>query len=402
MPRALILYHYFFPDDVVSATHISELAEGLAQRGWDVTAMPSNRGCRDESRKYSSQEEWNGVHIRRVWRPTFPQASTVGRILNSLWMIIRWSLAALSPRVPDVIIIGTDPVLSVMVARFWKLFRPKTRIVHWCFDLYPEAAVADGVLKANGVLHRLLRWLLRPAYRSCDLIVDIGLCMRALLAAYAPNTKFRTLTPWALAEPAAPLQPDPEERKALFGDAAPGLLYSGNFGRAHSYEEILQLARTLRGTNARLVFSVRGNREEALRNAVKEDDKNISFCGFAPADRLEQRLGAADIHVVSLHPEWTGTVVPSKFFGAIAGGRPVLFAGSEDSAVAKWIKEYGLGWVLHADNIQETASPLSSQSTNARDGAAIRQHCHQIYQEHFSRKSVIDGFDQELRRLINR
>ena len=41
MPRALIFYHYFFPDDVVSATHISELAQGLVKRGWDVTAMPA-------------------------------------------------------------------------------------------------------------------------------------------------------------------------------------------------------------------------------------------------------------------------------------------------------------------------------------------------------------------------
>ena len=78
-------------------------------------------------------------------------------------MITRWSLAALAPNPPDVIIVGTDPVLSVLVARFWKLIRPKTRIVHWCFDLYPEAAIVDGVIKEGGVFHRLLRWLLRPA-----------------------------------------------------------------------------------------------------------------------------------------------------------------------------------------------------------------------------------------------
>jgi len=178
MPRALIFYHYFFPDDVVSATHISELAQGLVRRGWDVTAMPSNRGCRDETNKYPRSDQWMGVRIRRIWRPPIPQASSLGRLVNALWMITRWSLAALSPNPPDVIIIGTDPVLSVLVARFWKLIRPKTRIVHWCFDLYPEAAIADGVIKEGGVFHRLLRWLLRPAYRACDLIADIGICMR--------------------------------------------------------------------------------------------------------------------------------------------------------------------------------------------------------------------------------
>src|SRR5437899_914416 len=139
MPKVLIFSHYFYPDDLVSAVHLSELAEGLAKRGWEVTAMPCNRGRHDQSRAYSHAEEWKGVDIRRIWRPSLPQNSSAGRILNGAWMILRWSVAALSSRnTPDVIIISTDPPLSVLVARFWKLVRARTRVVHWCFDLYPE------------------------------------------------------------------------------------------------------------------------------------------------------------------------------------------------------------------------------------------------------------------------
>src|SRR6266436_1718822 len=81
-PSVHILYHYFYPDDVVSAIHFAELASGLAKRGWRVTALPCNRGCRDETRTYSAQERWQGVHIRRIWRPRFRQGSSVGRLLN--------------------------------------------------------------------------------------------------------------------------------------------------------------------------------------------------------------------------------------------------------------------------------------------------------------------------------
>src|SRR5947207_3385526 len=307
MYRALIFYHYFYPDDVVSSAHISELADGLARRGWDVTAMPCNRGCRDESRSYPAEEKWNGIQIRRVWRPRIAQASAAGRLVNALWMIVRWSLEALAPgKAPDVLIVGTDPILSVLVARFWKLARPKTRVVHWCFDLYPEAAGADGILRPQGRIYQFLQGLLGPAYKSCDLIADIGSCMRERLARYESLAKPATLTPWALSEPESPIEVAAEERAELFGDARLGLIYSGNFGRAHAYEEILQLGRLLREHNIKLVFSVRGNRERALRDAVREDDTNVSFCGFASADQLERRLSAADIHVVSLRPEWTG------------------------------------------------------------------------------------------------
>jgi len=401
MYRALIFYHYFYPDDVVSSAHISELADGLARRGWDVTAMPCNRGCRDESRSYPAEEKWNGIQIRRVWRPRIAQASAAGRLVNALWMIVRWSLEALAPgKAPDVLIVGTDPILSVLVARFWKLARPKTRVVHWCFDLYPEAAGADGILRPQGRIYQFLQGLLGPAYKSCDLIADIGSCMRERLARYESLAKPATLTPWALSEPESPIEVAAEERAELFGDARLGLIYSGNFGRAHAYEEILQLGRLLREHNIKLVFSVRGNRERALRDAVREDDTNVSFCGFASADQLERRLSAADIHVVSLRPEWTGMVVPSKFFGAIAASRPVLFAGSPESAVAKWIAQYGLGWILRLDNVTEIAAEIIRYMRSPVENTRMRRHCFEIYQKHFSKKQVLDAFDRELRALL--
>ena len=156
-------------------------------------------------------------------------------------------LSVARPNPPDVLIIGTDPILSILVAIPWKLFRPKTKIVHWCFDLYPEAAIADGAVRPGSAAVRWLQRALRHAYRRCDLLVDIGPCMREALSEYHSQARTLTITPWALTEPSAALQVDPRERQSVFGNAALGLLYSGNFGRAHSDDEILQLARQVRG-----------------------------------------------------------------------------------------------------------------------------------------------------------
>src|SRR5262245_52437103 len=117
-PKITLLYHYFYPDDVVSARHFAGLAEGLHARGWDVEVMPSNRSCRDEQQTYPLHEAWHGIQIRRVWRPRMRQASGRGRVVNALWMIAAWSGIGLrrGPRLPDVLLMGTDPVLSVLVA----------------------------------------------------------------------------------------------------------------------------------------------------------------------------------------------------------------------------------------------------------------------------------------------
>jgi len=393
VPSALVLYHYFHPDDVVSAIHFSEL-----------TALPSNRGCRDESLTYPSRTEWQGVKIRRVWRPRWRQSSTLGRLGNLAWMPVAWSLAAFRYK-PDVLIVGTDPILSLMAALPWKLLRPRTKIVHWCFDLYPDAAIADGIIPPASLPARAARWLMRLAYVRCDLIVDIGECMRSRIRRYAPGARFVTLTPWALTEPAQPLAADPAERRELFYAARLGLLYSGNLGRAHCFERTLSLAARLRDANVAFAFSVRGNAEPALRSAVDGSvvngpSPNVRLLAFVAQNRLEARLSAADIHVVTLRDEWTGAVVPSKFFGALAVGRPVLFEGSPESAVAQWIRQFNVGWLLTAEFEESVAAELSELSRTPDRLEDLFHRCHQTYATHFSKQSVLDAWDRELRSLL--
>ena len=113
-----------------------------------------------------------------------------------------------------------------------------------------------------------------------------------------------------------------------------------------------------------------------------------------------QRLSAADIHLVSLQPEWTGTLVPSKFFGSLAIGRPVIFAGSEDSAIARWTRMYKLGWVLTKDNLNEVAEELARISTTPGRMEELNRRCYQVYQDVFSRTHVIDTWDHELRKVM--
>lgn len=399
-PSALVLYHYFHPDDVVSAQHYGDLCRDLAARGWDVTTLPCNRGCRNEARTYPNAEVWEGVIIKRVWRPKFRQASFLGRLANSLWMTLAWSLAALRHK-PDFLIVGTDPVFGVLCAIPWKWFRPRTKIVHWCFDLHPEAALAAGMFREDSLPVRLLKPLLQRAYRNCALVGSLGPCMTARLKRYDADLPIGVYTPWALAEPSRVIETDAHERREVFGDAELTLMYSGNFGNAHSYDTILALARKLRGhAGVRFAFSVRGNRVEELRRAVTEADTNITFPAFAPLDRLELRLSAADIHMVSLQEGYEGTVVPSKFQGAIAAGRPILFSGHPDSAIARWIEELGLGWNLTPTNLDAVAADLVALAADPERRKRLNQTCLDVYQARFSRASVVENLDRDMRALL--
>jgi hypothetical protein len=300
-------------------------------------------------------------------------------------MICAWSATAFQSPAPRFLIVGTDPILSVLIAIPWKLLRPRTKVLHWCFDVYPDAAIADRTLAPTGPAARLARALVRAAYRRCDAIVDIGPCMGELLSTHYRSPASRlTLTPWALLEPPSPLKIDLAERSAIFGDARLALMYSGNFGRAHSYTEIVDLAARLSDSSVRIAFSIRGNRAADLEQA------NIKIVPFAAEDQLAARLSAPDIHIVTLREEWTGTVVPSKFFGALAAGRPVLFIGSQHSSIAMWIRQYQVGWVLGPETATELQALEPAQLTR------LFHHCHNVYHQHFSKEKAITAFHNQL------
>jgi hypothetical protein len=413
LPRLLVLYHFFHPDDVISARHFGDFAEEQHRRGWDVTVVTSNRSCRDPARTFPAREDWRGVRIIRVFRPALDQARALGRLGNSGWLITGWSLRALIEAAgaarPDVVVIGSDPAFALAAAIPLRAAFPRLPIVHWCFDLYPEAIEAEG---AGGPFARVLlpavRALMGQAYRCCDEIVDLGPCMRARLARYDTPAHRSTLVPWALAEPAAIAPPDPAVRAQLFPRARLALLYAGTMGRAHDFELFLRLARACRARSGDAIsfcFACRGNRMDELRRAVGPDDSNVSFAPFADESALQARLEAADLHLLSLRADWAGIVVPSKFFGSLAVGRPVIYAGPAGSAIAAWIREHGVGLHLQ-DTLDEAGVPALCERLHdivdrGDDGAAQlaawQARAKQTYDREFSKRVINDRWDALLR-----
>jgi len=401
MPKIVVLYHYYRPDDVVSAQHIADLCEELVKRGWEVETWPANRSCHHVEDVYGLGEEViGGVRVKRVWRPKLERESFLRRIAVSLWMEAVWAWRAAFPKGgrPDIYLTGTDPFFAVFLSPWLKRVG-RARTAHWCFDMYPEYPIADGVISGSNPLVGILRWMLRGAYGACDLVADLGPCMADRLRGYGVRDPV-TLTPWALEEPEKPLPLAAAERQAVFGkDCKLGLLYSGNMGRAHAYRLTLELARKM-GQEAVFAYSARGRRLDELKSSITPRDTNIRFVPFAPQEKLSDRLACADIHLAALGEAWKGIAVPSKFFGSLAVGRPVLFEGEADSALARWIREHQVGWVLTPLNLEETAQQLSLFAFNEGARERMFQRCHEVYRKYFSKKSVVDRFNDELRRAI--
>ncbi len=402
--KILILYHFYKPDDVISARHFSDLAEGLVERGWDVTVLTSDRYCRDSKREiFPKIEKICGVKVIRMSRPGLDQGKNISRMANSAWISTKWLLKILFSGSYDAILLGTDPQMGYLICPLIKLFKRKTKIAMWAFDLYPEAIQTMEPLPLwIKALTRMVSPFAGLSYKSMDLIVDIGDCMRKRIEKYQSKAKVATLIPWAISEPGEIKEPDPEIRHKLFSNSKLTLLYSGTIGQAHTFTEFIELARELRRRKAdiSICFAGRGNRYSQLREMVTEEDTNITFAGFANERELPLRLTAADIHLISLREGWEGLVVPSKFFGSIAAGRPLIYAGTPDSAIKKWLNQYNIGLYLDSSNINIVADKLIELSDNPDKIKELQARTFETWQSNFAREQILDSFDLELGKMI--
>jgi glycosyltransferase involved in cell wall biosynthesis len=252
--------------------------------------------------------------------------------------------------------------------------------------VYPEIAAAAGMLAPEGRPYRWLSKSVSAAYTGCAAVVDIGPAMKSRVAAGS-----ETITPWALYEPESPPAPDPAVRKELFGDAKLGLLYSGNFGRAHDAVPFLKLAERLKRDGVAVAFAVRGNCVEGLKAEMAKFDANARLVRFE--EDPSQHFAAADIHLVSLKEEWAGLVVPSKYFGSLAFGKPVLYAGPDGSDIAIWTNKFETGWVLKEDNFADVAEEIRRIAGKKNELHVMGGKCFGVYQEHFSKEKMLAKWD---------
>jgi colanic acid biosynthesis glycosyl transferase WcaI len=400
MKKILLIYHYFYPDQVISSRHFTQLAESLVNNNYQVDVVTSNRICHDPSITLKKFETYNGIKIHRIFRPSFLRNKFTARLFGQFFFIFSSVLKVsklLLESKHHTIIIGTDPAMCYIQSLLIRMIS-KTKILLWSFDLYPQALFAANMLEQSSLGGRILMSVSSFCYTKFDNILSIGSCMSDRLRKQTV-TNIVECTPWAITEQQHLENHDEHPPKN------PSLnpikfLYAGHLGNAHEIERIRQLMSHKFSHPLEFSFSVRKDSTHILGDPLPPSVNSVKILEFAPESELIERLTAYDIHLVTLKESWSGIVVPSKFFAAIAVGRPVLFIGPESSAIAKWISQYQLGWTWSDDNrdirliIESIIETLSDCSQKNK----LNRRCYDAYQSYFSRdlmtKKIIELIEQ--------
>jgi glycosyltransferase involved in cell wall biosynthesis len=405
MSRLIFVNRYFFPDHSATSQILSDLAFHLAGEGRDVHVIASRQAYENPGAGLRDNEMVHGVHVHRVASTQFGRNALLGRAADylSFYRSVRRRLAELAGR-GDVVVAKTDPPL-LAAATMGPTRRNGAKLVNWLQDIYPETAAVLGVPFAGGPVGAGLARLRNDSLRRAEATVVPGeLMAQRVVRLGAAAERVHIIANWCDDEEVRPLAPDDNPLRREWNLAGKFVLgYSGNLGRAHDSATVLAAAERLRD-DPRYVFLMigGGKRFAELAAAVERRRLGGSFLFKPYQDRAQLRysLSLPDAHWLSLNPQLEGLLLPSKFYGIAAAGKPTIFIGDTDGEVARLLQRHECGMAVAPGDDGALVDTMRRWSRAPAAVAEMGTKARAMLEAHFSRRQELARWRAVLEKVV--
>ncbi|MDX2175879.1 MAG: glycosyltransferase family 4 protein [Candidatus Sumerlaeia bacterium] len=346
--RLLLVNQYYAPDCAATAQVLADACEDLVRAGHEVHVVAGRARYDGADGALPGEEVLHGVHVQRVGGTGSRRGRYRDRLLG--YTAFHASLAGALMRVPrpDAAIFLTTPPLVGVHGRWLRALRGVPYAL-WVMDVYPEIVFRSGLFSPRSAAGRAWSALATAELRGADRVVALCGDMAEVLARRGVSReRFEVVPCWADGAEIrpAPLQGNPFRRRE-FPRARFLAAYSGNAGTCHCFDAVVEGIRLLRARpDAAFAFIGGGKRYDGLRRDLAPEGDRVRFLPYQPRAELRDSLTAPDAHIVTLDPRYDGLLLPSKVFGVMAAGRPILFVGSATGTVGRLLRDSGCGIVV--------------------------------------------------------
>ena len=402
----LIFAQHFFPEEISGAVLATELAKDLVSSGHKVSLVtcapnhPLGKVFSGYKNKILSRTFWENIHVIRTWCHIHPPTGFIHRLFNYGSFSATSFYGGLAAGKPDIIFCYSPPLpmgLSAwLLSRFWN--------VPWVFrveDLYPDAAIAAGVLKNKSIIRFFYR-VEKFLYRSANHISLISEGFKeSLLRKGVDALKMSVIPVWADPDIVKPSKKNNRFREKLDLQNKFIVMYAGNMGHASAIENIINAAIFLRDKKEiHFLLIGEGVKKEGLKRLVHNKKlDNVLFLPYQPRDQFSEMMAAADMNLVTLNSRSSNTSLPSKTFNIMASERPILAVTPVGCDIERLVSESQCGINVIPDSpmtLAETILMLSDKKTFLSEMG--RKGREKLISD-FSRKTCIDQFEDLLLRL---
>ncbi len=329
MPRLVYLCDWLPPDFGAVGQYSQLFARERAAAGEEVVLA----GLSSTASSVESETVGAGrLTTVRLHAPTYDRADFASRARWTLSTNARllWRLRRELAAADEVLFTGSPPFLLHLVAPLNSLLRKQ--LTYRITDFHPEVLMAElGRVPWPLAAFYRLTLALRRQVDGFEVLGEDQ--RRRLLAIDVPAERIRLKR-----DPSPVDLPPGTQPLALPGELAGKvvLLYSGNFGVAHDHETFVEgYRRHHRAGSGRvgLWLNATGARADKVEGLLRDAGLPHHRSRPVPLAELPRLLVTPAAHLITLRDELVGFVLPSKVYGCLQSGLPLLYVGSADSDV---------------------------------------------------------------------
>jgi len=404
--RILVLTQYFPPETGAPSNRLSDLAARLADRGHQVTVLtalpnyPQGVIFDGYRRCFMMIEKSNSIQVIRSWIFATRSKNFIPKLINYLsFAILSCIVGAFTVKSTDIVLVESPP-LFLAISGYLLARMKRAKFVLNISDLWPESAIALGVLRSPHVI-RWSVWLERELYRRADLVTGQTQGIMAGVRNRWPSTPRALLTNGVAPEflmKIEDVRPSRSKLRQELGFADKFIVaYTGVHGFSQRLETIVRAAELLSSyKDIQFIFWGDGPEKPGLEAMVLAKRlSNVQFFPSQPSSRIPEVLTSVDVSVVPLaRTELFKGALPSKLFEALGAGVPVVAA--VEGEAQSLVEASGGGIVIEPENAQKMAGAIVRLFIDASLREKLSTDGRNYVAMHYNRKTIAERFENLL------
>lgn len=405
----LIYAHYYYPDVASTGQILTELAEGLKESFHTtvICTVPSYTGKVSQYyRKHKYYyENINGVDVLRIRVPEFRKNFAPSRIVN----IVSYFFSAVAAtfrveRQDYVFTISQPPVLGGLLGVIGKHLK-KAKLIYNIQDFNPEQVKAVE-FTGNRLILNAMMLMDKHSCKAANKVIVVGRDMVDTLR----NRFGKKMVPYAYINnwiDEKEIYPLPEGnagvqkfRKRYGLENRFVMMYSGNIGLYYDLPNLLKLIAQFQ-QEKEVVFAFIGEGsvlEELKEYQQKHQLENVVFIPYQEKKDLIYSLNAGDVHFVMNAKGIKGVSVPSKLYGVMAAGKPVLGILEEGAEARLIVEEAQCGRVVSPEDYEAIRNLIREfiQKRNSEELACMGEKGRNYLVQHLTKDVSIKKYRDEI------
>ena len=392
--RLWIVTEPFYPEDEGVGYYMSQYAFELAHK-MKVSAICVQPSYSKKGTKCPKYEQYNQVEIFRCWSTQFDRQRIVLRSINLLTMLLSMFFCVLwRVRKNDIVLVASSPPMLPFLTVIATILK-RAKCVLYIYDLYPDIAIAVGILKKNSFFTKIMCNVTRFFYRRVNSIFVLGRDMRTIAEERFRRDKLLIhYVPLLVdTEDICPQNRNENEfiNKLNLGDKFV-VQIAGNLGFIHDVELFLEVARLLEDTpNIKFLLFCSGKKLPHLTKTIEHEKRsNIIIHPRLPREKTTDIVNACDMAISALLiPGMFGLISPSRTYAILAAGKPQLAITEDETEVALMIEEEKTGWRVRPNDINGAVAVIREAYTNRELMKEMQRNARHVAKTKYSKDIII-------------